>query len=202
MGRRPLTMVRISTLRPVREGPSLSLAEWTVLAVVSERPAHGFAIAALTAPGGELGRVWQIPRPVVYRALGRLVDAGMVSPDAVEAGRGPLRTVYAVTPLGRESVRAWLAAPVGHVRDVRSHLLLKLALLDRLGSDPRALLARQKAALAPIAEAVAAERAAGPGFDAILLAWRQETTAATMRFLDAISASSGAHGAHGGGRQD
>ena len=42
--------------------PTLSLPEWTVLAVVSERPTHGFAIARLTAPHGELGRMWQLGR--------------------------------------------------------------------------------------------------------------------------------------------
>ena len=50
---------------------SLPLAENTVLALLSERPAHGFAIARLTAPEGELGRIWHIPRPVVYRSIGR-----------------------------------------------------------------------------------------------------------------------------------
>ena len=45
----------------------------------------------------------------------RLAGAGLVTPDAVESGRGPLRTIYAVTPQGREFVRAWLAAPVDHV---------------------------------------------------------------------------------------
>jgi hypothetical protein len=75
----------------------------------------------------------------------RLAGAGLVTPDAVESGRGPLRTIYAVTPQGREFVRAWLAAPVDHVRDVRSHLLVKLALLDRLGSDAADLLRRQRA---------------------------------------------------------
>ena len=58
------------------EGPSLSLAEHAILAMLSERPAHGFAIARLTAPGGELGQIWHIPRPVVYRSLGRLWRPG------------------------------------------------------------------------------------------------------------------------------
>ena len=48
---------------------SLSLSEWTVLTVVSQQPTHGFAVAQLTAPCGELGRIWQIPRPVIYRAM-------------------------------------------------------------------------------------------------------------------------------------
>ena len=86
-------------------GPRLSLAEWTVLAVVGEQPVHGFAIGALTAPGAPLGRVWHIPRPLVYRALGRLAGAGLVAPGAVEAGNGPMRTIYTATPAGdRKSV--------------------------------------------------------------------------------------------------
>jgi DNA-binding PadR family transcriptional regulator len=167
--------------------PSLSLAEWTVLAVLSERPTHGFAIAALTAPGGELGQIWHIPRPVVYRAIGRLLESGLVAPNAVEPGRGPQRTIYTVTPEGREAVAHWLDTPVQHVRDVRSHLLVKLALLDRAGIDPAGLLNRQKAAFEPIAQAIKAERPQRRGFDATLLAWRRATTAATLGFLDDIT---------------
>jgi DNA-binding PadR family transcriptional regulator len=168
-------------------GPSLSLAEWTVLAVVSERPTHGFAIAQLTAPGGELGRIWHIPRPIIYRSIGRLVESGLMTPDAVESGRGPQRTIYTVTPSGWEAVASWLDTPVQHVRDVRSHLLLKLALLDRSGGDPTSLLRRQKATLEPIAWAITAERPERKGFDATLLAWRRATAAAALSFLDDIT---------------
>jgi DNA-binding PadR family transcriptional regulator len=168
--------------------PSLSLAEWTVLAVLNERPAHGFAIAQLTTPDGDLGRIWQIPRPVIYRAIGRLVESGLIAADGVEAGRGPQRTVYAVTAQGREAVAHWLDTPVGHVRDVRSHLLVKLALLDRAGSDPSSLLKRQKTTLEPIARAIMAERPQRDGFDATLLAWRRATAAATLSFLDDVTA--------------
>lgn len=167
--------------------PSLSLAEWTVLAVLSERPTHGFAIAQLTTPGGELGRIWHIPRPIVYRAIGRLLESGLVTPDAVESGRGPQRTIYTVTPQGREAVAHWLDTPVQHVREVRSHLLVKLALLDRARIDPAGLLKRQKATLEPIAQAIKAERPQRQGFDATLLAWRRATTAATIGFLDDIT---------------
>ena len=166
--------------------PALSLAELTVLALLAERPAHGFAIARLTTRGGELGRIWQIPRPVVYRAMGRLAEAGLIAPDTVEAGRGPQRTLYAVTPAGRQAVARWLAEPVQHVREVRSHLLLKLALLDRAGQDPADLLSRQRAVLEPIVAAIQSERPERTGFDATLLAWRKASTAATMSFLDDI----------------
>jgi DNA-binding PadR family transcriptional regulator len=172
-------------------GPSLSLAEWTVLAVVCERPTHGFAVAQLTAPGGALGRIWHIPRPIIYRSIGRLVEASLLTPDAVESGRGPQRTVYTATPLGRHAVESWLDTPVEHVRDVRSHLLVKLALLDRLGQDPSSLLRRQKATLTPIAHAITAQRPERQGFDATLLAWRRATASATLTFLDDITEGQG-----------
>lgn len=169
------------------ELPSLSLAEWTVLAVIGEQPRHGFAISVLTGHGGELGRIWQIPRPAIYRALSRVETAGLAAPGMVETGRGPQRTIYEITPAGREAVDAWLQTPVRHVRDVRSHLLMKLALLERAGRDAADLLRRQRAVLEPIVTAIGAERAGPDGFDATLLAWRRATAAAALSFIDDIT---------------
>jgi DNA-binding PadR family transcriptional regulator len=166
----------------------IALAERTVLALLSQRPAHGFALAQLTAPDGELGRIWRIPRPVVYRAIGRLLDAGLVTAASVEPGLGPQRTIYTVTERGREEADGWLSTPVEHVRDIRSHLLIKLALLYRAGRDPAELLRRQRAALEPIAQAVQAPHDEPDGFDEILLAWRRATAAAALGFLDEIAA--------------
>jgi DNA-binding PadR family transcriptional regulator len=163
--------------------PPLSLAESVVLVLVAERPTHGFPIAQLTAPDGELGRIWQMPRPIVYRALSRLSEAGLISPDGSEPGRGPQRTIYAVTPAGRTAANGWLQTPVEHVRDVRSHLLMKLALLHRAGLDPTGLLQRQREVLAPIAAAIAAERPDPDGFEATLLAWRRANAQAAISFL-------------------
>jgi len=124
------------TLGFMSASPSLSLAEWTVLALISEAPTHGFAIYRLTAPEGDLGRIWHIHRPVIYRSIGRLEQAGLNAPQTVEAGRGPQRMIYAATPEGHKATATWLDTPVEHIRDVRSHLLIKLALLDRAGPTP------------------------------------------------------------------
>jgi DNA-binding PadR family transcriptional regulator len=167
--------------------PSLSLPEWLVLAILGQQPLHGFAVAQLTATGGELGRVWQIPKAVIYRSIGRLLDAGLVTPEGTEPGLGPQRTVYTATPAGREAAQRWLHTPVAHVRDIRSHLLLKLALLDRAGDDPAGLLGRQREVLEPIARAIEARRARDGGFDATLLAWRRATAVAALEFLDMIA---------------
>ncbi len=166
----------------------IALAERTVLVLLSQRPAHGFAVSQLTAPDGELGRIWRIPRPVVYRAIGRLLDAGLITPESVEPGLGPQRTIYTVTAQGREEAERWLSTPVEHVRAIRSHLLIKLALLHRGNRDPSELLRRQRAALDPIARAIQAPRAEPDGFEEILLAGRRATAAAALGFLDEIAA--------------
>jgi DNA-binding PadR family transcriptional regulator len=166
--------------------PEMSLPEWLVLAILSQQPAHGFAVAQLTAPDGELGRVWQIQKAIVYRAIGRLLDAGLIAPEGTEPGQGPQRTVYTATPSGIEAAARWLRTPVEHVRDIRSHLLLKLALIDRAGGDPADLLDAQRAVLEPIAAAIEARHAASSGFDATLLAWRGATAVAALDFIDRI----------------
>src|ERR1700685_1311905 len=98
--------------------PEMSLPEWLVLAILSRQPAHGFAVAQLTASGGDLGRVWQIPKAVVYRAIRRLLEARLARPGGTEPGLGPQRTVYAATDDGRAAAQRWLHEPVEHVRDL------------------------------------------------------------------------------------
>jgi PadR family transcriptional regulator AphA len=168
----------------------MGLPEWTVLAVISEQPTHGFAVAQLTTPDGELGRVWHIPRPVIYRAIGRLAEAGLIAGQGTEPGQGPQRTIYAATASGTGAVRDWLDTPVEHVRDIRSHLLLKLALLYRRGGDASGLIRRQRAALEPIARAFGGD---GPpdSFETVLVAWRRASATAAITFLDDIAADRG-----------
>lgn len=181
------------------ESAPLSLAEWVVLCVVDEAPTHGFAIASMTALDGPLGRVWQIPRPVIYRSLARLGAAGLVAPHGVEPGNGPQRELYTTTPQGASEAATWLDTPVDHVRDVRSQLLMKLALLDRRGRDATDLVLRQRRVLAPIADALDQAPPEGPGgFEATLIAWRRATAAATLAFLDEVAATGG--GAQGLGQ--
>lgn len=163
----------------------MGLPEWTVLAVISEQPTHGFAVAQLTTPDGELGRIWQIPRPVIYRAIRRLAEAGLITPQGTEPGQGPQRTIYAATGSGHDATASWLDTPVEHVRDIRSHLLLKLALLHRRSTDASSLIRRQRATLEPIARAIGSD-SPQDSFDTVLLAWRRANAAAAITFLDDI----------------
>jgi len=167
--------------------PVLSLADWTVLGVVAEEPTHGWAVTRELDANGALGRVWTVPRPLVYRSLATLASKGLIE-DCGEApgARGPQRTIVRVTPRGRAALRRWLETPVGHVRDVRSELLVKLALLDRAGHPREELVQRQLAQLAPVFGALRKRRRDG-GFDDVLVAWRRESALAVRRFLESLA---------------
>jgi len=163
----------------------LSPAEWASLALLAEQPAHGFAVARALAHGGEVGRVWSCSRPLVYRALGVLTEAGLIEERGSEpSSTGPRRTVLGATRSGRRQVERWLREPVAHVRDLRSDLMLKLLFLSRRGDDASDLLAQQLAALQPVVEGLEDAAGRAEGFDRVLYLWRLESARAALRFVD------------------
>ena len=160
-----------------------------MLGVLAASPAHGFAVARRLAAGGDLGRVWSMTRPRVYRAIADLAANGLVEPVGEAASeRGPARVVYAATASGRERLECWLAEPVEHVRDVRSELLLKLALLDAAGIPCGPLLAAQRARVVPALEGLEQAFAAAAGFDAVLLRYRVAIARGVLSFVDDLLA--------------
>jgi DNA-binding PadR family transcriptional regulator len=170
----------------------LSLAEWLVLSLICEAPTHGFAITRVLAADGELGQVWRVPKPVIYRALQRLEALSLVLTVEVQpSSTGPARSLLDATASGRAAAAGWLARPVTHNRDIRSELLVKLALLDRTGADPGPLLEAQYRELRPVAGALQERLAQATGFDRTVTLWRCETVAATLRFLDAVREPAG-----------
>jgi DNA-binding PadR family transcriptional regulator len=167
--------------------PALSLSEWIVLSLACEGPTHGSALAALVSQDGELGQIWHVNRAGVYRALDRLVEFGLLRWAGEQPShQGPVRLLVEATGAGQAATASWQHQPVQHTRDIRSELLIKLALLDRSGADPHDLLVAQHARLVPIAAALRNRVATAAGFDRTLLLWRYETASATLRFLDAV----------------
>jgi DNA-binding PadR family transcriptional regulator len=175
--------------------PDLSLTEWAVLALTAEHPTHGFAIAKELAPDGDLGRIWTIPRPIVYRALARLEQDELVKELGVEPGDGgPQRTRFGATPGGRVAVEEWLRTPSRHVRDLRTRLLLQLRFLDRRGRDLTPLAAAQLEQLQPILTALAEQVGATTGFVGLVARWRYESAQAAARVLEGLVAEASTPG--------
>jgi DNA-binding PadR family transcriptional regulator len=170
-----------------RPRDELTAAEWAVLALLSEGRAHGFGLARAMAPSGEVGRVWALRRPLVYRALATLQRLGLARATTTEPSRsGPQRTILEATPAGKRAVAQWVTEPVDHVRDGRSLLMLKLLFTTRRGASPQPLLAAQRERFSTQAENLSAAADAAEGFDRALLVWRLESTAAAVRFTDAM----------------
>ena len=171
----------------------LSLAEWLVLCLVREEPTYGLVVAGLLDHDGSLGRVWYVPKGTVYRAVQRLELLGLIRTAGKQRASqgGPDRSLLKATPAGRAAAQAWLSTPVEHARDVRSELLVKLVLLDRAGSDSRALVQAQLTRLLPVAAALDDQLSATTGFEHTLVLWRHGAMTATMRFLQDLTAGHG-----------
>ena len=166
----------------------LTTNDLTVLALIRERQTHGWAVAGKLARGGEVGQIWAVSRPFVYHALEKLERAGLIQAVGLErGGRGPHRVIYAVSDEGRRELDAWLERPVEHVRDIRSVFLLKIVLTERVGRDPKALLAGQRTALVPfiaLLEAQADETGPELPGETTIAAFRLETATAIVSFID------------------
>ena len=165
----------------------LLLGEWACLGILYEGPAHGFAIASRLKPEGDIGRVWSLSRPLTYRSLEQLALRGCIEPIGEERGiAGGNRTILAATREGRARLRAWVRAPVAHLRDLRSELLLKLVIAERCRIDVAAMLTAQRDRIAAIAAGLDQQ---GSGTDSrrdVVTLWRREAADAALRFVDAL----------------
>ena len=188
-GEAPLRLRR-SRLRPslgaMNDGRRRSAGEWSILALLAEAPAHGWALSVQLEPRGEIGAIWSLSRPLVYRALELLREDGLVEPVGASAStRGPSRALYRPTRRGRATLARWLSSPVEHVRDLRPDLLLKLIFLQRAGKETAALLVAQHARLELFVADLERELEAAPPDHAMLVRYRLEIAHAALRFVEA-----------------
>jgi PadR family transcriptional regulator AphA len=171
-----------------RRPEQLRTGEWAVLSLVDEGPTHGFAIARELAAGGEVGRVWALRRPLVYRTLEVLEGRQLTRVASTEpSDSGPPRTLVETTGEGARMVGEWLREPVEHLRDARSELMLKLLFLDRRAADPSPLLGAQREWLVAREGELRAGLGDAEGFDRTLALWRAENASAAIRFVDALT---------------
>lgn len=175
-----------STSDQIQSEPTLG--EWAVLGLLVVSPAHGFALAKELAASGRWGRIWTVPRPLVYRALNTLEASGLISMDRAEESRlGPRRAVYQATIAGRSAFAQWLSKPVVHYRDARSQLLLKLGFLWLREESAEPLLRAQLAVVEPMLKGLREKRAVAEGFDRTLALWRIESAQALVRFVEGLT---------------
>lgn len=170
------------------EPPSLSLTDWVVLGLVAEKSRHGFAVAGELRPGTPLGQVWTVHRPLVYRAVDHLVSLGLLERTKTEPGKqGPHRTLLRATSAGRAALREWLGEPVEHARLVRSELMAKFVILDRLGLPLSPLAGLQLERFRPLVAGMTRAARQSTGTDRLVAMWRLESMRATERMLRRVA---------------
>jgi DNA-binding PadR family transcriptional regulator len=100
-----------------------------LLGLLAERPMSGYELAKLFERS--ISHTWPARHSQIYPELIRLADDGLVEAGEAEA-RG--RRTYAITPQGREAVRAWLAETQPD-RAVRDESLLRTTFLWLMAPD-------------------------------------------------------------------
>jgi DNA-binding PadR family transcriptional regulator len=169
----------------------LTPGEWSVLALLANARAHGWALAKEMSRSGEIGRVWFVARPLVYRALDLLQSRGLIDAVGSERGsRGPNRALFQATDQGREELARWLSEPVDHVREVRSLFLLKLVLIERAGLPNGPLLKAQRSQTVPAVSALEQRLRTSVGSENVFVRFRLESTKGVVDFIDGLLAES------------
>lgn len=149
----PNSTVHTSMTQTILGNP-VSARELFVLGVVSRAPIHGHGInRILEISGAE--RWVDMSAKHVYYVLRKLQGAGLVEAIEERAGARPPRSVYRITPEGRQTLRQWLQSDIGVVTTGSPFdtVFAMLAYADALTEDETLdVLHRRRAALASVLE--------------------------------------------------
>jgi PadR family transcriptional regulator AphA len=154
------------------------LARDVVLALIVQQPRHGWALHEELAPAGEIGRAWTLSRQLVYRAIDTLVEDGLVKRATPKDGGGADRVIISPTAAGKRTAMQWLDSPVTHLRDVRTELVLKVMLRDRMELALAPFLALQHEVFDPLIASINKDASDSP-----VNLWRRESANAVKRYL-------------------
>ncbi|MDR3034878.1 MAG: PadR family transcriptional regulator, partial [Kitasatospora sp.] len=119
-----------------------------VLALLAAKPAHGYELKASFEEA--VGEQWGgLNIGHLYQILDRLRRDGLVETERQPQPIKPDRLVHHLTPVGREELGRWLAAPSPRARGYRDDFFLKLMAATATGDTAAVdgVLARQRAHL-------------------------------------------------------
>ena len=157
------------------------LARNVVLALVVHTPRHGWAIHEQLSPTGDIGHAWTLSRQLVYRAIDTLVEDGLVKRAIPKDGGGADKVIISPTATGKRTAMHWLDSPVTHLRDVRTELVLKVMLRDKMGLPLGSFLEAQHGIFDPLIASINKDTSDSP-----VNLWRRESANAVKRYLSRL----------------
>jgi len=164
-----------------------SVIDHIVLAIIGEKPQHGFAISKELEHDPSLAAVIRVRRPLVYRSINCLLEAKLIRESKVEPGdQGSQRVIYTVTNTGKRATTQWLDQVVDHPRDARIELLAKFVLRSRRNLKNKQLANRQKTLFKRQAEKLHLSANSAQDDVRLVSLWRVENINAMIRLLEAV----------------
>ena len=164
-----------------------SVLDQIVLAIIGEKPRHGFAVSKELERDPSLSAVIRIRRPLVYRSINCLLDAKLIRETKTEPGdQGSQRVIYATTATGKSTTSTWFNDTVDHPRDARIELLAKFVLRSRRNLKNQQLAKRQKKLFEHQATKLQASANSATDDVRLVALWRVENINAMIRLLDVV----------------
>jgi PadR family transcriptional regulator AphA len=157
------------------------LARNVVLALVVHTPRHGWAIHEQLSPTGDVGHAWTLSRQLIYRAIDTLVEDGLVKRATPKDGGGGDKVIISSTAAGKRVAMQWLDSPVTHLRDVRTELVLKVMLREKMGLPLASFLESQHEIFDPLISSINKDASSTP-----VNLWRKESANAVKRYLSRL----------------
>jgi PadR family transcriptional regulator AphA len=176
----------------------LTCAEYAVLGLLRQRPAHGYELQRQLSGRHGLGLVSPIEPAMVYAILKSLSGLELIDGEW-DNGTYPPKAIYSATTAGDAEFQRWLLRPVARLREVRLDLMVKLYFLmeGEDEADSRQAIELLRAQLG-VCEAYASEleaelTGASPGgFDALALGAKLSAAQLTAAWLaDCLAAMQG-----------
>ena len=164
-----------------------SVLDQIVLAIIGEKPRHGFAVSKELERDPSLSAVIRIRRPLIYRSINSLLDAKLIRETKTEPGdQGSQRVIYATTATGKSTTSTWFNDTVDHPRDARIELLAKFVLRSRRNLKNQQLAMRQKKLFERQASKLQISAKLATDDVRLVSLWRVENINAMIRLLDAV----------------
>lgn len=106
--------------------------EHVILALLDEEPMHGYELHQKLSKLPGISKIWNLKQALFYAKLERLHTDGYIQEHSTQKeGTAPARVVFQLSPIGKNSLSAWITVPVPKARDIRQVFLGKLIIARR-----------------------------------------------------------------------
>jgi PadR family transcriptional regulator AphA len=109
------------------------------------------------------------------------VEDGLVKRATPKDGGGGDKVVISPTAAGKRQALQWLESPVTHLRDVRTELVLKVMLREKMELPLAPFLALQHEVFDPLIASINKDASGSP-----VNLWRKESANAVKRYLSRL----------------